>query len=66
MILGIVGIVFAWLFAIVGHATSIPGIVLGYKEYKISGNKTGLILSIIGEACAVFNSLLGIIMFSGF
>ena len=60
MILGIVGIVFAFLLAIVGHATSIPGIVLGYKEYKKNGNKTGLILSIIGETLSVISSLIGI------
>ena len=61
MILGIIGIVFAWLFAIVGHAVSIIGIVLGVKEYKETGKNTGLIVSIIGDVCAVSSSLIGIV-----
>lgn len=59
MVLGIIGIVFSFLFALVGHATSIPGIVIGYKEYKKNGYKTGLILSIIGESLSVLSSLIG-------
>lgn len=59
MILGIVGIVFAWLFALVGHITSIIGIVLGIKEYKATGKMTGLVLSIIGEVCSVLSSIIG-------
>jgi hypothetical protein len=61
LILGILGIVFAWLFAIVGHAVSIIGIVLGNKEKKETGKNTGLVISIIGEICAVLSSLIGII-----
>lgn len=64
MILGIIGIVFAWLFALVGHVLSIIGIVIGVKEYKQTGKSTGLVLSIIGESCAIFNSILGAIMMS--
>lgn len=60
MVLGIIGIVFSFLIALVGHATSIPGIVIGYKEYKKNGYKTGLILSIIGESLSVLSSLIGI------
>ena len=59
MVLGIIGIVFSFLIALVGHATSIPGIVIGYKEYKKNGYKTGLILSIIGESLSVLSSLIG-------
>ena len=62
LILGIVGIVFAWLFALVGHITSIIGIVLGIKEYKETNNIAGLTLSIIGEVCSVISSLIGIAM----
>lgn len=65
LILGIIGIVFAWLFALVGHVVSIIGIVLGSKEYKESGNMTGLILSIVGEACSVVSSAIGVIAFLG-
>lgn len=59
LILGIIGIVFAWLFALVGHITSIIGIVLGIKEYKQTGKMTGLVVSIIGEVCAIFSSIIG-------
>ena len=64
MILGIIGIVFAWLFAIVGHAVSIIGIVMGSKEYKETGKNTGLIVSVIGEICSIISSLIGIAMMS--
>ncbi len=65
LVLGIVGIIVAWLFALAGHIVSIIGIVLGIKEYKNTGNVIGLVLSIIGEVCAVINSVLGVIMMSG-
>ena len=65
MILGIVGIVFAWVFALVGHITSIVGIVLGAKEYKETNKSIGLTLSIVGEVCSIISSLIGIIAFSG-
>lgn len=59
LILGIVGIVFAWLFAIVGHALSIVGIILGIKEYKENNNISGLAVSIVGELCAILSSIIG-------
>lgn len=61
-ILGILGIVFAWLIALVGHVLSIVGIFVGVKEYKTAGKTSGLILSIIGEGCAILNSLLGVLL----
>ena len=61
-VLGILGIVFAWIIALFGHVLSIIGIILGIKEYKTAGKSAGLILSIIGEACALLNSLLGILL----
>ena len=64
LILGIIGIVFAWLFALVGHITSIIGIVIGIKEYKETEKMTGLILSIIGEVCSIFSSIIGAVAFS--
>ena len=60
IILGILGIIFAWLFAGIGHILSVIGIVLGAKEYKATGKTGGLVLSIIGEVCAVLSSLIGI------
>ena len=64
LVLGIVGIVFAWLFAFVGHITSIIGIVIGIKEYKETEKMTGLVLSIIGEVCSIFSSIIGAVVFS--
>ena len=64
LILGIIGIVFAWLFALVGHITSIIGIILGIKEYKETEKMTGLVLSIIGEVCSIFSSIIGAVAFS--
>ena len=63
--LGILGIVFAWLFAIVGHILSIIGIVVGINEYKKTGKVVGLILSIIGEICAIISSVMGMLIMSG-
>ncbi len=61
VVLGVLGIVFAWLFAIIGHVLSIVGIVLGVKEYKANKNIAALVLPIIGEVCAVVSSVIGII-----
>lgn len=65
IVLGITGIIMAWLLAIAGHALSITGIALGIKEYKATGKMTGLVLSIIGEVCAIISSVIGAISFSG-
>ncbi|MBR2413011.1 MAG: zinc-ribbon domain-containing protein [Clostridia bacterium] len=61
VVLGVLGIVFAWLFALIGHVLSIVGIVLGVKEYKANKNIAALVLPIIGEVCAVVSSVIGII-----
>ena len=61
LILGIIGIITAWIFALVGHITSITGIVLGIKEYKESDRVSGIVLSVIGEACSLLSSFIGII-----
>ena len=61
LILGIIGIVFAWIFALIGHITSIIGIVIGTKEYKKTGKTPGLVLSIIGEICSVISSIIGVL-----
>ena len=62
LVLGIIGIIAAWLLAIIGHIVSIIGIVLGYKEYKKTGNMTGMVVSIVGEACSVISSIIGVVM----
>lgn len=64
LILGIVGIVFAWLFALVGHILSIIGIVMGIKEYKETEKLTGLTLSIVGEVCSIISSIIGAVAVS--
>ncbi len=66
MVLGIVGIIVSWLFALAGHIVSIIGIVTGIKAYKETGKMTGLILSIIGEVCAIFSSIIGAASFAAF
>lgn len=65
IVLGTLGIVCAWLLAIAGHALSIIGIVLGVKEYRLTGRMTGLVLSIVGEVCSVISSLLGMMIMAG-
>ena len=62
LVLGILGIIFAWLFALVGHVLSIIGIITGAAECKRTGNASGLVVSIIGEACAILSSFIGIII----
>lgn len=65
LILGIVGIVFAWLFALVGHIVSIIGIVNGIKAYKETEKMAGLTLSIIGEVCSIISSIIGAVTLAG-
>ena len=60
-ILGVLGCVFAWLFALVGHGLSIAGIIVGAKEAKETGYKGTLAVCILAEVCAFFSSLIGII-----
>ena len=62
IILGIIGIISSWLIALVGHITSIIGIVLGIKEYRETKSMAGLVLSIIGEVCAIISSIIGAVL----
>ncbi len=64
VILGILGLIFAWSLAIVGHVLCIIGIVLGVREYNEKGKSTGMVISIIGEICAILSSLIGIALMS--
>lgn len=66
VVFGVIGIIGAFLFAIIGHIASIIGIVLGIKDYKKSGKMTGLVLSIVAEVCCIFSSIIGAVMMSGF
>lgn len=65
LVLGIIGIVTAFLFALVGHITSIIGIVLGVKEYNSRNDVSGLVLSIIGEILSIISSIIGAITLGG-
>ena len=62
IILGLVGIISSWIFVLIGHIASIIGIILGINEYKRSKKMTGLVLSIIGEACAILSTIIGFIL----
>ena len=64
IIFGIIGIVFAWIFALIGHIASIVGIVFGIKEYKETEKMAGLVLSIVGEVCSIFSSIIGAVVLS--
>ena len=60
-ILGVLGFIFAWLIAIIGHVLAIIGIVVGAKEAKEAGNKNALTICVLAEVCACISSLLGVI-----
>ena len=59
-VLGIVGFVFSWLFAGIGHAAAIAGIVFGVKESKETGNQNALTICVLAEACVFVSSLMPI------
>lgn len=66
IVFGIIGILGAFLFALIGHIASIIGIVLGIKDYKKTGKMTGLVLSIVAEVCCIFSSIIGAVVMAGF
>ncbi len=66
LILGILGIILAWVFALAGHILSIIGIVVGIKEYKNNNAVSGLAVSIMGEFCSVLSSAIGVLIVFGY
>lgn len=66
MVLGIIGIVIAWLLAILGYIAGGAGVavaVYAKSKNKISKQaQTGLIVSIAALGCSVVSSIIGIIM----
>ena len=48
-------------FGIFCHVFSVVGIVLGIKELKNTQNKTGLIVSIVGELLSVIKTIIFIV-----
>lgn len=62
IVFGILGIILAWLFALSGHILSICAIIQGVRLNKKTSEKSVLILGIIGEICAITNSILGVLL----
>lgn len=65
IILGILGGIFAWIFALIGHVLSIIGIIFAIKEYKKNKTIVGLIICIIGEMCSITSSIIGVLIVNG-
>ncbi len=57
--LGIIGIVFSFLFAIVGHICSIIAIGLGINDVIKKRKPAGLILGVVGEVLSIVSSIIG-------
>lgn len=66
LVLGILSIVFAILFTLVGDVLAIVGIILACVKRKEYNTKTGLILCIIGLVLAIANHIVGALIFSQF
>lgn len=64
LVLGIVSIVGAVLFAAVGWIAGIIGLIFGILYVRGGGKRTGLILSIIGLALSLISSILGVVLFA--
>lgn len=62
LVLGILSIVFALLFALVGDVLSIIGIVVNVMKRKEYNTTAGLVMSIIGLCLAIANNILGAIL----
>ena len=66
IVIGAIGILMAWLIALLGYIFGGAGLALALvaknKNPNCSKAKTGMILSIITLACAVINSILGILI----
>ncbi len=64
LVLGLVGLI-AWLLPLAGYPVTIVGIVMGVKGLKSEKKSlaiAGLILSIIGLAATLVNSIIGAVM----
>lgn len=62
LVLGILSIVFALLFALVGDILGIIGIVVNVKKGKEFNTTAGLVMSIIGLCLALVNNIIGAIL----
>ena len=66
LVLGILSIVFALLFALVGDILAIIGIVLACVKRKDYNTKAGLICSIIGLVLSIVSHIVGAIFVKRF
>ncbi len=64
LIFGVLGIIFSFIYVLVGHICSIVGIVFGIVECSKNDKTAGLVLSIVGEICAIFSSVVGVLFMS--
>ena len=62
VVLGIIGIVGAFIFALVGHVCSILSIIFGILDCTKKKKPTGLILGIIGEVLSILSSVIGAVI----
>lgn len=61
LVLGVLSIVFAILFALVGDVLAIVGIILACVKKKEYNTKTGLILCCIGLVLAIANHIFSVL-----
>lgn len=59
LVLGIIGIILIWFFALIGHILLIVGIVIGINENEYYDQYAGLVICIIGEVCAITLTIIG-------
>lgn len=64
LVLGIVSIVGAFVFAAIGWIAGIIGLIFGILYARGGGKRTGLILSIIGLVLSLLSSVLGVVIYA--
>ena len=63
LILGIIGICFSMLFALIGHICCIVGICIHPKKENYS-NRNSYYVCIVGEVLSIISSILGFMIFA--
>lgn len=62
MVLGIVGIVFSFIFPAVSYSCSVTGLVMGLKKRKTHNSTAAIALNIVALSVAAINSLCGVLV----
>lgn len=62
LVVGILSIVFALLFALAGDILGVVGIIMALCKRKTHNTKAGLICSIVGMVLAIGNHVLAVLM----